>query len=155
MKIIFACDHAGFELKESLKSFVMSLGYDVDDVGAHEYRATDDYTDFVPLAAKMVSENPEETRAVVLGGSGQGEAIASNRFKNVRAVVYVGQPEGADDNDIITLSREHNNANVLSLGARFLNEGQAKTAVQKWLETSFSNEERHIRRNNALDTIDY
>jgi ribose 5-phosphate isomerase B len=153
MRIVLACDHAGFELKESLKSFVASLGHDVEDVGALEYRATDDYTDFVPLAAHKVLEDPVNTRAIILGGSGQGEAIAANRFKGIRAVVYVGEPEGDRVEDIITLSREHNNANILSLGARFLNEEQAKTAVEKWLHTTFSNDERHIRRNEALDSI--
>lgn len=152
MRIVFACDHAGFELKEHLKGVVSSLGYDIEDVGAHEYRANDDYTDFVPLAARMVSENPENTKAIVLGASGQGEAIAANRFRHVRAVVFVGEPV-SDGAGVITLSREHNDANVLALGAQFLSYEQAEEAVEKWIGTSFSNDERHIRRNNRLDTL--
>jgi len=99
--------------------------------------------------AKKVAENPEQNRGIVLGASGQGEAIAANKVKGIRAAVFYGGPE-----EIIKLSREHNNANILSLGASFLSEEQARQAVRVWLETSFSGEERHIRRirkiNNSL-----
>lgn len=142
MKIYFASDHAGFELKNILMEMVSNdLGLNVEDCGAFEYDETDDYPDFVRVAAAAVSADPEESLAVIVGGSGQGEAIVANRFVNVRAAVYYGGPM-----DIITLSREHNDANVLSLGARFLGEEDAKEALRLWLNTPFSGDERHDRR---------
>ncbi len=142
MTIYFGTDHAGFSLKNELLAFVRDeLGYEVIDCGAFEENGDDDYPDFVGGAAQAVSENPEECRAIVLGGSGQGEAMCANRYPHVRAVVYYGGSE-----DIITLSREHNDANVLSLGARFLTGDEAREAVRRWLSTEFSEEERHVRR---------
>ncbi len=141
MKIFLASDHAGFKLKEALKKYVAGLGYEIKDFGAFTYDEKDDYPDFVRKAAEAVANDPEQSRGVILGASGQGEAMVANRFKNIRAAVYYG-----GSTDIIKLSREHNNANVLSLGARFLSEGEAKNAVKLWLETPFSEEERHIRR---------
>lgn len=146
-KIVFASDHAGYALKETLVPFVRELGYDVEDVGAHAHEEGDDYPDYVSKAARAVSADPSSTKAVVLGGSGEGEAIVANRFKNVRAAVYYGG--GAED--IISLSRQHNDANVLSLGARFIDEEMAKSAVKLWLETPFSEDERHIRRIKKID----
>lgn len=149
-KIYLASDHAGYLLKEVLKSYVSELGYEVEDCGANEHNEEDDYTDFVSIAARKVSEDSVNRMAIVLGGSGQGEAIVANRFPHVRAVVFNGQYVSADESrDIpneIVLSREHNDANVLSLGARFLSEQEAKDAVRLWLATPFSNDERHIRR---------
>jgi ribose 5-phosphate isomerase B len=142
MTIYFATDHAGFALKNALLAYVRDeLGYTVEDCGAHEENPEDDYPDFISKAAQAVSGDPHNSRAIILGGSGQGEAMCANRFSYVRATVYYGgNPE------IITLSREHNDANILSLGARFLSEGEAKEVVQKWLTTDFSKEERHVRR---------
>lgn len=149
MKILFATDHAGFELKEKLTTFVKDLGYDVEDHGAFKYDENDDYPDSISKAAEQVSNDPENTKAIILGGSGQGEAIVANRYPNVRAVVYNGQCEHGDGLKVpneIVISREHNDANILSLGARFLNEESAKSAVKTWLETEFTGEERHVRR---------
>jgi len=149
MKVIFAADHAGFDLKEKLVPFVKELGFEVEDVGAHDLQAEDDYPDMVALAARLVSIDPQNVKAIVLGGSGQGEAIVANRFPHVRAVVFNGQFHPDDGRLIpkeIILAREHNDANILALGARFLNEEEAKSAVKTWLLTPFSNEERHRRR---------
>ncbi len=140
MKIYFASDHAGFELKEKLKEFLKEKGYEVEGLGDFVYDEQDDYPDFILKAAQAVAEN-EGSKGIVLGGSGQGEAIAANKVKGVRAVVYYGGPE-----EIIKLSRKHNDANILSLGARFLSEEEAKKAVELWLKTDFSEEERHKRR---------
>lgn len=149
MKIYFASDHAGFELKNELFQFVQNeLAYEVEDMGAFEFDELDDYNDFVSLAAKAVADLPEESKAIILGGSGQGEAMMANRYKGVRAAVYYGGPE-----EIITFSREHNDANILSLGARFLDLETASNAVRLWLETEFSNEERHNRRVRKLEEI--
>lgn len=140
MTIYLATDHAGFELKERIKQFLINEGYEINDCGATKVDPADDYPDFVKKAAALVVKNTED-RAIVFGGSGQGEAMVANRIKGVRAVVYYGGPE-----DILTLSKEHNNANVLSIGARFVDEEEAKTAILLWLRTPFSGEERHARR---------
>jgi len=155
MKIIFASDHAGFDLKNELVSFVTDLGYEVEDLGAAEYKEDDDYVGYCARAASQVSGNPDRTRAILLGGSGQGEAIVANRFPRVRAVVYNGESRGAVYNELdeIVLSRQHNDANVLSLGARFLNADEAKEAVKRWLETEFSGEERHKRRIRQIEDL--
>lgn len=146
--IYFATDHQGFALKEKLKEFVGGLGYEMKDFGAFEEDPEDDYPNFIRSAAEAVSKNPIQDRAIILGGSGQGEAIAANRFRGVRAAVFYGGPM-----DIIKLSREHNDANILSLGAAFLDEATAKEAVQLWLGTPFSGEERHMRRIHEIDGI--
>ncbi len=147
MTIYFATDHAGFALKEILISYVRDvLGYEVVDCGAHEYDENDDYPVFIRTAGEAVSQSPHESRAIIFGGSGQGEAMVANRFKHVRATVYYGGPR-----DIIMLSREHNDANVLSLGARFVNEEEAKEVVKEWLQRPFSGEERHVRRITEID----
>jgi ribose 5-phosphate isomerase B len=155
MRIFFASDHAGFDLKKELMPFVASLGYDVEDLGAVSYKPEDDYVGYVAQAASRVSADPDGTRAIVLGGSGQGEAIVANRFPHVRAVVYNGESRGALYNDLdeIALSREHNDANVLSLGARFLVLEEARQAVERWLKTPFSGEERHTRRIRQIDDL--
>lgn len=155
MKIYFASDHAGFALKEKLIPFVMSLGYETEDCGAYAYHDGDDFPEFIGKAAKAVADNPEASKAIVLGGSGQGEAMVANRFPNVRAVVFNGQYLPPDEerevpNEIV-LSREHNDANILSLGARFLSDNEAMEAVKLWLSTPFSQDERHIRRIHQIE----
>ncbi len=140
MKIYIGTDHAGFEMKEHLKVYVRSLGYEVEDLGAHTLNLADDYPDFVIPVALAVAHD-EESRGIVLGASGQGEAMCANRTKGVRAVVYYG---GTDD--FVQLAREHNNANILSLGARFLSLEEAEKAVTAFITTSFTGEERHVRR---------
>lgn len=122
------------------------LGHEVVDCGAFEYDEGDDYPGFIQSAVAYLLESEDGARAIVLGGSGQGEAMVANRFPGVRAAVFYGGPE-----EILTLSREHNDANVLSLGARFLNEDEAKGAVRVWLEAQFSSEDRHVRRIKDID----
>ena len=148
MKIYVASDHAGFYLKKELIKYLDIKGYEVEDCGAYEMDPDDDYPDFIALAAEEVSRDPTGSRGIVLGGSGQGEAIVANRYPKVRAVVYYG-----GSLDVIKLSREHNNANVLSLGARFMSLDEAKAAVKLWLETPFLEEERHARRLKKIEQI--
>lgn len=145
-KIYFASDHAGFEMKNILISYVRDLGYEIEDCGAYEYDQDDDYPDFIKKASQKISEDADNSKAIILGGSGQGENIVANKFKNTRSVVYYGGPL-----EIIKLSREHNDTNILSLGARFISEDDAKTAVKLWLETPFSDTERHKRRISKID----
>jgi ribose 5-phosphate isomerase B len=146
--VYFATDHAGLLLKNSLLAHVRDeLGYEVVDCGATVEDAADDYPDYISIAARKIAKSPTD-KAIILGGSGQGEAMVANRYAGVRATVYYGgEPE------ILSLSREHNDANVLSLGARFVNEEDAKNAVQSWLEGSFSGDERHARRIKKIDHL--
>jgi|SRR3989344_5720626 len=147
--IILAADHAGFRLKEGIKSFLKEKGYEIDDVGAIELIEGDDYPKYIATAAIRVAQNSlGNTKAVIFGASGQGEAMVANRFPGVRASVWYG---GSDE--IIKLSREHNDANVLSIGARFVDEESAKKALELWLNTDFSGDERHMRRNKQMDKI--
>ena len=145
MKIAIGADHAGFGLKTELITFLQHLEHEVIDKGAHEYDSRDDYPDFIFPVAEAVARG-EVDRGIVLGGSGQGEAIAANRLKGVRAVVFYG-----GDTSMVSLSREHNDANVLSLGARFVEPEDAIRVVKLWLDTEFSGDERHIRRIDKLD----
>lgn len=149
MKIYIATDHAGYEMKEALASYLeKDLGYTVADMGAHQNDPNDDYPDFVQLAAQEVSHDPFGARGIIIGGSGQGEAMVANRFPKVRCAVYYG-----GNLDIVRLSREHNSANILSLGARFVTLDEAKAAVKLWLETQFSEDERHVRRLKKIEQI--
>lgn len=146
--ILIAADHAGFELKKTLTSFLVASSYNMVDKGAFSYDSTDDYPDFVVPVAEEVSADPENTRGIVLGGSGQGEAMVANRFSGVRAVVFYG-----GSMEVIRLSRQHNDANLLSIGARFVTTDEAKEAVKIWLETKFSGDERHIRRIKKVEEL--
>ena len=140
MKIYIGSDHAGFALKEKLIEFIKSLNLEIEDKGAFSLEPTDDYPDFIVPVAKEVS-NDENSIGIILGGSGEGEQISANKIDGVRAIEYYG-----GNLDIVKLGREHNNANILSLGARFINEEEAKKAVEVFINTPFSNEERHERR---------
>jgi len=154
--ILIAADHAGFELKRELTVFLRDMGYAVRDFGAYEFNADDDYPDFIAPLAREVSESGGTKRGIAIGGSGQGEAMVANRFPHVRAVVFNGQYKPTDGRVIpheIVTSREHNDANVLSLGARFISETEAKSAVRVWLDTPFGGEERHARRRAKMDTL--
>ncbi|OGZ66587.1 MAG: ribose-5-phosphate isomerase [Candidatus Staskawiczbacteria bacterium RIFCSPHIGHO2_02_FULL_34_10] len=146
MKIFIATDHRGYSLKEKIKTWLSDWNYEFEDFGAFTLNPDDDYPDFIAKVAEAVSVDPKSSVGIVLGGSGQGEAIVANKYKEVRAVVYYGGPE-----DIIKLSREHNDANVLSLGASFLDEKNIKGIIKLWLETKFSGDERHIRRINKIE----
>lgn len=148
MKIFLASDHAGFELKGKIKQWLEEWDYDFEDLGAFTYDAQDDYPDFIKSAAEKVAEDPENNRGIVLGGSGQGEAMVSNRYKGVRATVYAARQL---DLELVKLMREHNDANVLSLGARFVQEEDAKEVVKLWLNTPFQGEARHKRRIAKID----
>lgn len=141
MKIYIGSDHAGFEMKRDLIAHLKTfMGYEILDCGPREYNHDDDYPDYISEVAKHVSAN-HGSMGIVLGFSGQGEAIVANRFANVRCAVFYGGSK-----HILTLSREHNDANVLSIGSHFVTTGEARQAVDLWLNTKFSGEERHERR---------
>ena len=150
MKIYIGTDHAGFELKEELKKFLKDLGCEVEDKGAYEFNREDDYPDFILPVVKAVAEDIArdlDSRGIVIGGSGQGEAIVANKIKKIRAAVVY-------DEYSARMSREHNDANIVSLGTRTLSADKAKKLVKLWLETPFSNEERHKRRIEKIKTIE-
>ncbi|HEX2792550.1 MAG TPA: RpiB/LacA/LacB family sugar-phosphate isomerase [Candidatus Paceibacterota bacterium] len=157
MKVLLASDHAGFALKAVFLEHLPLLGHEVEDMGAFELDPVDDYPDFVrPLAERVARE--EGTFGIILGGSGQGEAMCANRVPGVRAAVFYGKmrvtsaldSEGGfseDGFDAVRLPRRHNDANVLSIGARFVSAVEAEEAVSVFLATEFKeDEERHRRR---------
>lgn len=146
--IYLATDHAGFEHKNVLKEYLTDEGFTVVDCGADTLDPVDDYPDFIQKAARAVSENPESARAIIFGGSGQGEAMLANRFKNVRATVFYG-----GDETIVTLSREHNDANILSIGARFVTVDVLKKVVVLWLNTEALSDEKYTRRIDKVEHI--
>src|SRR3989344_7406018 len=148
-KILVGSDHAGFGLKEKLIPYLKELGFEVEDKGAFEYNEEDDYPDLIIPLAREVSRRPNEIKGIIFGGSGQGEAMAANKLSDVRAVVYYGKGQCVvkeENESIIKLSREHNDANILSLGARFITEEEMKQVVKEWLNTPFVDNDRHKRR---------
>jgi ribose 5-phosphate isomerase B len=156
MKIFIAADHAGFALKGALIEHIRTLGYDIEDLGAPAPDPEDDYPDYMTPLAKRVAADPE-ARGIIIGGSGQGEAMCANRIQGVRAAVFYGPRhvtaaldiEGGhseDGFDAVRLPRRHNNANVLAIGARFVSGDEADEAVRIFLETPFSDSPRHARR---------
>lgn len=163
MKIYFAADHAGFEIKNQLLAFVRDeLKHDVEDCGAFENDPADDYPDIIANAARKLSADSlagKDSRAIVAGGSGQGEAMVANRFKGVRCALYYGKAHREQTDmsghqlDMLASTRQHNNANALSLGLRFLSLDEAKEALKNWLAVSFSGEERHTRRIKRIDEV--
>ena len=144
MRVHLATDHAGFELKNSIKTYLIDKGYDVMDHGAHDHDPLDDYPDFIFPCAKAIAAE-DNSCGIILGGSGQGEPMAANRIKGVRAAVYYNGPE-----QIVKLSREHNNANVLSLGARYMTAKEIYDIIDLWLNEPFVGG-RHQRRIEKLD----
>lgn len=156
MKVYLAADHAGFKLKGVLLEHLPILGHDVEDCGAFSHDPDDDYPPIVKALAERVLAD-EGSCGIVCAGSGQGEAMAANRVPGIRAAVFYGpmpahealDREGGhsqDGYDAVRLSRRHNNANILSIGARFVSPAQADEAVRTFLGTEFSGDERHIRR---------
>lgn len=145
--LFIASDHAGFELKQELIDFLRPKGLQVEDCGPFTYDKQDDYPDFIyPCAEKVAAD--KNNRGIVIGYSGQGEAMVANKVKGIRAAVYYG-----GNQEIIKLSRQHNDANVLSLGAGFLSMDEARQAVTLWLSAEFEGG-RHERRLSKIDKIE-
>jgi ribose 5-phosphate isomerase B len=142
MKIHLGCDHAGFELKEKVVVHLKSNGHEVIDHGAKKYDALDDYPVFCFLAAQAAAKDPNSL-AIVIGGSGNGEQISANKIKGVRAAL-------AWSTETAKLAREHNNANVMGLGGRMHLESESLAIIDAFIDTDFSNNERHARRINQI-----
>lgn len=146
MNVYLGTDHAGFEPKEHLKKFLLENGYEVIDDGAHTFDKDDDYPDFISKAARHVSENPGSF-GFVFGKSGTGELIVANKIKGVRCGF-------AFNEENVRLSREHNDANMLSFGSAFVSMKQMETLALLFLTTPFSQEERHKRRIDKIHKIE-
>jgi ribose 5-phosphate isomerase B len=144
VRVSIGADHAGYRLKEELKGFLKELGHDVQDLGTDSEEPTD-YPPICAAVARAVRDG-EADRGIVLGGSGQGEQISANKVRGVRAALC---------NDLYTarLSREHNDANVLSIGARIVGSGLAREIVELWLATGFDGG-RHERRVGQIADIE-
>ena len=138
MRVYLGSDHAGFELKQRLVEVLTEGGHEPVDCGPVEYDAEDDYPPYVLLAATRAAADPGSV-GIVLGGSGNGEAIAANKVPGIRCAL-------AFSDDTARLAREHNNANCLSLGARMYDEQTAIRYVELFLSTPFSDAPRHVRR---------
>lgn len=150
MKIYLATDHAGFSLKEEVKHYLEEEGKEVYDCGALTLEEGDDYPPYMSDVAKHVQHDAlhDPAIAIIFGGSGQGEAIVANRYRHVRAIVYAG-----GNLELVKLGREHNDANVLSIGARFVTFSEAKQAIELFMGTLFSHEERHADRIIQIDEL--
>ncbi|MFC3999233.1 ribose-5-phosphate isomerase [Nocardiopsis sediminis] len=142
MRVYIGSDHAGFELKEHLVSWLKENGHEVVDSGPAVYDGADDYPPFVLRAAEGVAADPGAL-GVVIGGSGNGEQIAANKVAGVRAAL-------AWSEDTARLAREHNDANVISVGGRMHPLDEATRFVEVFLETPYSGEPRHTRRIDML-----
>jgi ribose 5-phosphate isomerase B len=146
MRIHIGSDHAGLELKNELLAHLVNSGHDVTDHGPYKYDALDDYPDFCIPAAQAVAKDPTSL-GVVIGGSGNGEQISANKVKGIRAVL-------AWSIETAKLGKEHNNANVVSIGGRMHTIDQCKEIIDAFIATPFSNDERHIRRINKMSKFE-
>ncbi len=146
MRVHLGSDHAGFELKAALTGHLRSHGHEVVDHGAHAYDALDDYPPFCVAAAEAVVADPGSL-GVVIGGSGNGEQIAANKVAGVRAAL-------AWSTETASLAREHNDANVIGLGARMHAEVTSFAIVDAFLAAPFSNDPRHVRRIELVTTYE-
>ena len=164
MKVYLATDHTGLVIKDKVKEFLEKENYEVEDCGAFEYNSDDDYPDWISKAAQKISQNPQE-RGIIFGGSGEGEAMVANKFKNVRCALFytpavptqsvnIEGDKSTDPYEIIKLTRMHNQANMLSIGFRFVNENDVFHAIKVWLTTPGPKEERHIRRIEKIGKIE-
>ena len=142
MRIHIGSDHAGLELKAALVEYLESKGHNVTDHGPYEFDAVDDFPDFcIPAAIATVAD--PGSLGIVLGGSGNGEQIAANKVKGVRAAL-------AWSIETAQLAKEHNNANVVGIGGRMHSIDECKRIIDAFIETPFTNDERHIRRINKI-----
>lgn len=165
MKVYLATDHTGFELKEKVKEFLEKEGYEVEDCGAYEFDKNDDYPDFISKAAEAVSKDLDNSRGIIFGGSGQAEMMVANKFKGIRCALFYAAVApvraaditgrmSSDPYEMIRLTREHNNANMLSIGVRFVTDEQALKVAKLWLDEAFPGHERHVRRIEKIKNIE-
>lgn len=147
MLIYLGADHRGFNLKEFLKIFLKNQGYEALDLGNLHYEENDDYPNFAAAVAKKVSMKSEESRGILICGSGAGVDIAANKFRDVRSAIGISP-------DQVYQARHHDNINVLSLASDFTSEVAAQKMVAVFLETPFDSEPRHQRRLDKISEIE-
>lgn len=164
MIVYLGTDHSGLHIKDEVKKFLEEGGYHVEDCGAYEYDRDDDYPDFIGKAAQGVSQDLESV-GFVFGGSGQGEQMTANKYKGIRCALFYSTARAVSEIDIsgnvsedpfeiIKLTRQHNHANMLSFGVRFLNKEAIFKAVETFLNTPYSEDERHVRRIKKIMAIE-
>jgi ribose 5-phosphate isomerase B len=146
MKIVIGADHAGYEMKESLKPYITQLGHSVVDIGTHEPGKPDDYPDFAQLLAKELQAGHAD-RGILICGSGVGVSVAANKFKGVRAGI-------CHDHYSAHQGVEHDDMNVLVMGSRVIGSNTAFDLVDGYLGATFSGEERHVRRLNKVKSFE-
>ncbi len=146
MKIAIGGDHAGFDLKETIKKDLVALGHEVDDLGACTYEPLDDYPDFAEAVALAVAQGRAD-RGIVTCGSGVGAAVAANKVKGVRASI-------AMESYTARQGVEHDDVNVLVMGGRVIGVEVARECLKAFMGATFSGEERHLRRLNKVKAIE-
>lgn len=144
--VYLGSDHGGFELKEEIKKFLISQKVQIEDLGADSFDPKDDYPDFIVPVAQKVAQDASSL-GIIIGRSGNGEAICANKIKGIRAAVCLNE-------EMAKRAKQHNNANILSLGADYISEDEAKKIAKIFIDTPFSNEERHIRRVNKIKQLE-
>ncbi len=147
MKVYLGADHGGFAAKEEIKKYLSEWGYVFEDLGAHILDPDDDYPDFAYAVAKKVAVNPKEGRGILFCRSGVGMDVIANKVKDVYSAQVFNE-------DMARVSREKNNANILSIPTDYLDVEAIIKIVKVWLETPFSNEERHSRRLKKIEEIE-
>jgi ribose 5-phosphate isomerase B len=147
MIIYIGADHRGFQLKEKLTAFLKEKGYPVFDVGASSYDPTDDYPDFAEGVARKVGEMLGDSAGILICGSGAGVCVTANKFKNIRAAMALSAGQ-------VKAARSDDHTNVLCLASDFTSEEEAQRMIAVWLETSFSEEARHLRRIKKISQLE-
>lgn len=163
--IYLASDHTGFDLKEKIKEILKKEGFKAEDCGAYKLDPVDDYPDFISKAAEAVSKDPDSSKGIIFGGSGQAEMMTANKFKGVRCALFYAAVApvraaditgrvSTDPYEMIRLTREHNDANMLSIGVRFVTDEEAIKIAKLWLKEPFPGHERHVRRIEKIKQIE-
>lgn len=148
MLIFIGGDHRGFKLKESIKAYLKSSGYEVVDVGSATYIDGDDYPDYAKLVAEKIQEDPENRRGVLVCGSGVGVDIVANKFARVRSVLAMSA-------DHAIVSKSDDDTNIVCLAADFIDDSTAKKIVSAWLQAEFIPQEKYRRRLQKIEDIEW
>lgn len=145
--IYLAADHRGISHKNGIRHYLEVSGYEVKDIGAHDFDEKDDYVDFAEVALAEIIKDPKKNKGIFLCGSGHGMDIVANKYKGIRAVLGFNA-------DVARQSRGHEDANVLVLPADWLQETEVNEIAKTWLETDFTGEERHVRRLKKIEEVE-